>query len=523
MPTIYTSLLARHRPQELVPAQKLPPAQKEAGIEPPPSGPRTPLLATEQIVSTARLTPPRVAAKPKKPKKDFIVIGAGLAGLCAAYELKGLGYGVTVYEVRDRVGGRVHSLDNFINGKVVEGGGELIGANHPLWNSYKAHFKLQFSDVQDYGNSPVRIGGHTLTSDEKQGVDGRAAHTAHSHVADLARTILDAYEPWTNRNAKHLDNVSLTDWLRGAKCSPRCRQAIAEMMAADNGIPAAEQSLLGVLAMVKGGGLDRYWTDTELFRCIGGNQQLAEHFRDYLNRRPNTVTLNAYARRIERVGSKVKVGLRIEGKNEERMADEVILAVPPSVWHRIRFPDSALAKHLRRAPKLGSNVKYLMRLSKRFWEDYSSSPTLSDDGPVDITWETTEADPNPDFAMVAFSGSSHAAQCVKWPARQRRSKYLVALGPPYPRIGLALKRNRFMNWPREPWTKASYYFPRLGEVTEWGPFFKAGYEDWLHFAGEHTCYAFVGYMEGALNSGYRLARRIAEAGRSYVTFSRGHL
>ncbi len=32
----------------------------------------------------------------------------------------------------------------------------------------------------------------------------------------------------------------------------------------------------------------------------------------------------------------------------------------------------------------------------------------------------------------------------------------------------------------------------------------------LHFAGEHTCYAFVGYMEGALNSGASLARRLAE-------------
>jgi monoamine oxidase len=66
-----------------------------------------------------------------------------------------------------------------------------------------------------------------------------------------------------------------------------------------------------------------------------------------------------------------------------------------------------------------------------------------------------------------------------------------------------------MNWPEEDWTKASYYFPRIGEVTNWGPFWKAGYGGWLHFAGEHTSYAFMGYMEGALSSGYRLARKLA--------------
>jgi monoamine oxidase len=72
-----------------------------------------------------------------------------------------------------------------------------------------------------------------------------------------------------------------------------------------------------------------------------------------------------------------------------------------------------------------------------------------------------------------------------------------------------MESTKFINWPEEEWTMASYYFPRLNEVTTWGPFWKAGYGGWLHFAGEHTSYAFMGYMEGALSSGYRLARRLA--------------
>ena len=52
-------------------------------------------------------------------------------------------------------------------------------------------------------------------------------------------------------------------------------------------------------------------------------------------------------------------------------------------------------------------------------------------------------------------------------------------------------------------------FAAPGEVTTMGPILHKGIEDRLHFAGEHTCYKFAGYMEGALNSGVAIARRLA--------------
>jgi monoamine oxidase len=65
-----------------------------------------------------------------------------------------------------------------------------------------------------------------------------------------------------------------------------------------------------------------------------------------------------------------------------------------------------------------------------------------------------------------------------------------------------------MDWPREPWTMASYSFPGPGQVTTVGPVLRQGLGR-LHFAGEHCCYKFVGYMEGALDSGVAVARRLA--------------
>jgi len=300
----------------------------------------------------------------------------------------------------------------------------------------------------------------------------------------------------------------LTDWVSKAKCSNLCKSAINGMLAADNGIPADEQSLLGVLAMIKGGGLDRYWTDSELYRCEGGNQQLAEKFEEKLNRRARSVVRECPITSIRKGNNRFSLHTTRGTKLGEY--DDVILAVPPSVWDGIRMDDfPELALKLSSPPVMGRNVKCLLKIKSRFWQAFASSPTLSEDGPVDLTWETTEQDPKADFVMVAFSGAGDADMCSSWRNRSRRKKYVEALEAPYPGVGKQILDLEFMDWPREKWTKASYYFPRRGEVTLWGPFWKSGYEGWLHFAGEHTCYAFIGYMEGALSSGYRLARRLA--------------
>jgi len=508
MPTVYTVLRARHR-------------------HPRPRPEAVPIARPVQLAAMKLATHP-------PPSRKVVVVGAGLAGLCAAYELQQLGYDVTVYEARDRVGGRVHSLHDFSRRqtdrtrRAVEGGGELIGSNHPLWNAYAAQFHLRFDDAKDYGNSPMRLDGRTLTFEETRHLtDDMEAYFDQFNLK--AETIVDAYEPWTNPDAAALDRMSLADWLQSLSArSPRTRTArdlVEAQLVSDNGVEAAQQSMLGVLAMIKGHGVDKYWTDTEVYRCRGGNDRLAHRFARSLGRAVQTsvrvaelrvhdgkVTVVAQSTKPDAGrGAKRGTGPK-RGRERLRVADadDLILATPPSVWHRIKVTDRGLRTFLGGAPRLGRNVKYLMRFDRRFWEDFSSSPTLTDTGPVDLTWETSESEHAPEFTMVAFSGADNAARIVNCgTAGERDRLYRSHLEVPYPGIGHEMTNHRFMNWPEDEWSLGSYYFPRPGDVMKWGPRWKNGYGGWLHFAGEHTCYAFTGYMEGALASGYRLARRLA--------------
>ena len=68
---------------------------------------------------------------------------------------------------------------------------------------------------------------------------------------------------------------------------------------------------------------------------------------------------------------------------------------------------------------------------------------------------------------------------------------------------------RLKNWPEDPFVKASYAFPAPGDILRWGPICHQGLGR-LHFAGEHTAYDFIGYMEGALESGIRVARCLTD-------------
>jgi len=126
-----------------------------------------------------------------------------------------------------------------------------------------------------------------------------------------------------------------------------------------------------------------------------------------------------------------------------------------------------------------------------------------------MTWEGTDAQGGLDSAVLTvFGGGSAAETAGGWPAADRDACFAAPLGGLFPGFAEAFVESRFMDWPGNPDAGAGYAFPGPGEVTRVAPLLEGGHGA-VEFAGEYTSPAFMGYMEGALSSGARVARKIA--------------
>lgn len=446
---------------------------------------------------------PRVGAwqAVKATGKRVVVVGGGFSGLACAHELMSVGYDVTVVEARKRVGGRVLSFADLVKGRNVEGGAELIGSNHPTWVAYAEKFGLSFLDVTEDESleSPIVLDGKRLNEEESKKLYEDMTEAFSKMNADAAP--IDPDEPWKSDNASALDKRSVADWVSGLTVSDLCRKAVTVQLSADNAVPTSRQSYLGHLAMVKGGGTEKFWTDSEVYRCKGGNDQLAKKLADAIGKQRIVTEVSVTEVKVDGTCVVVKCA---DSRTIE--ADDCVLAIPPSLWDRVKFQPN-LPGNLK--PQLGTAVKYLAGLKKRFWKEKGLGPDALTDGNVSMTWDGTDNQPgDDDAALVAFSGGSAAEACLAVAKSRVDETYKAELEKLYPGFGENFVSSRFMDWPRDPLTMAGYSFPSPGEVTVAGPTLRNGLGR-LHFAGEHCCYKFAGYMEGALNSGAALAKRLA--------------
>lgn len=434
-----------------------------------------------------------------------VVVGAGFSGLACADELSTAGYRVTVLEARDRVGGRVQTLRDLIPGKTVEAGGELVGPNQPTWMAYAKRFGLEFTELSWESSDVMFVDGALLDPARARTLYGEM-RTGLAKLCDDAKDIL-AYRPWDSPRAKQIDRESLEDWIGRLDADPLVRRLISIQMTGINGLIPAWQSLLGMLAIVKGGGLQKFWDETDTMHCTGGTQQLAEKLAaSFVKARgAEALRLKTAVHSLNVRDNGVTLGLS-DGTQLE--ADDVVLTVPPTTWNKIAFRPT-LPPQL--SVPMAASTKYLAVLKTPYWREVERQPNAISTGSVQLTWETTAGQGDAgQHALVAFGGGRSADECRGWPFAERPARFAAELERLYPGIGKALAGGRFVDWISDPWARGTYSFPAPGQVTTVGPLLDRPHHRRLHFAGEHACYAFTGWMEGALNSGVRTARRLAE-------------
>jgi monoamine oxidase len=439
-------------------------------------------------------------------------VGAGFGGLATAYFLAGCGFEVVVLEAQDHVGGRVSTDANFVPGRLVEAGAELIGFNHALWLGLAGVFGLGFTmctDDNDYAqlglSSPVFLDGRMLTPAD---VDDAFAHMDEAFATlNVMAKHVDAYAPWNSRAAAALDARSIADWKQWLELPELVDAAIEVVLGNDNVLPTEQQSLLGFLAQIKGGGGSRFWSDTEVMKCADGNQALATRLADALAAHdPGSIRLNAAVGAIEISDDKVAVTTADRGREE---ADFVVLAVPPTVWDRI-----AITPTIPDGYRMGTGpgVKFLSEVRTRFWLDEQKAPTALDEI-IGETWEATDnqAAAGGSFDISVFAGGTSADTALGLDPDRRQQWYADELDQLFPGYKDNVGATRFVAWPDHEWVRCGYSSPGPGQVTTVAPLLAQPFNDRLVFAGEHVNPCFFGYMEGALQSGLLAMGHIAEA------------
>lgn len=471
-------------------------------------------VAALGLTALGRLAAPaRGATTPK-----IVIVGAGLAGLSAAYALRNAGHVAEVHEASARVGGRCWTLRGaFSDGQIAEHGGELIDQGHTAIRQLASGLGLKLDNLLQAEQSGTEVVGYfdgapyryaEMTDDIKA-----AWQKIHADVS--AASYPTTFEISTERG-RELDNMSITDWIEETfegGMSSRIGQLLDIAYNIEYGAESAQQSSLNLVYLLgyRGQGQFRVFGESnEKYHVVGGNDQITDRLAARL---AGQITIGAELVAVKRnpAGS-YTLTFGQGSATKTVIADKVVLALPFSILRSSVDLSKAGFEPLKLVAiseqGMGTNSKLHVQFSSRFWRPQGlNGETFSDTG-YQNTWEVSRAQAGQSGILVNYTGGTIGASFGSGTPASRAARFLGQIEPVLPGATKAWNGKAAIDfWPGYRWTKGSYSYWKVGQYQRFAGM-EARRQGNCLFAGEHTSIDFQGYLNGAVDTGQRAAAEI---------------
>jgi len=241
-----------------------------------------------------------------------------------------------------------------------------------------------------------------------------------------------------------------------------------------------------------------------MYRLKHGNDRLPVGIAKRLR---TPVKLDTIVRRISQDARSVRVTIEQHGVRSELGADYCVSALPASTLRDVEI-DPGLPEAQHRAIgslRYGHATRVLLQFNRRFWNRRGRPRAFGTDLPIGAVWDGNEQQRGSAgiLTLLAGGGASQETQDILTSeGEQGIVRRLAWIGTP-----TIVSASKCITWESDPWARGGYAF--------FDPGFDPQLRSWLPrpagrilFAGEHTSDRWQGYMNGAVESGRRVAAEI---------------